>query len=592
MPYRSFEEFFAYESLMNLSLPKGHQDEILYVSNASGQMNLWRRTLRSRCPERLTFYEEWAVWFGITTPYGILLLLDYQGREKHQIALLHPGRWPENLTQNPEAFHRFGRKTLTPDGRYVVFFSDREHPVTPDLFVLDLETREIRRLAHVGRQLQPGPVSPDGQWVLAFSAHDMETTDVLLVHLATGETDLLIPAETGVSMMPTDWHPSGRGFYVLTNRDHEFHWLGFFDLETRTLTPVVRKNHDVEWAQYHQGALYWVENHGGTDVLYRRREGSQRSHRFRLPLGQFLSLDLQGNTLYLLINGARFPSNLFRLNLRTGRYRKVAGGFYTDLSEKDLVEPESITYRSFDGLEIQAWVYRPRGVSGPVPVVVSVHGGPNFQERPWYVPLYQYLLHHGVAVFAPNYRGSTGFGKTFMRQVWRDWGGKELRDVEEGVKWLRQQPWVNPQRIGIFGGSYGGFLTLSALTRLPEYFCCGVDIVGPSNLVTFARSVPEHWKPYMAQLLGDPEKDRDFLLERSPITYVHQLRAPLLVIQGANDPRVVKAESDQMVEALRQRGVPVEYVVFEDEGHGFTKRVNQVRAYRLTAEFLLRHLKA
>ncbi len=589
---RAFEEFFAYELLRNLWVPPRRPDEVLYVSNNSGQLNLWRRRLRSRCPERLTFYEEWAVWFGLETPYGILLLMDFQGRERHQMALLQPGRWPERLTRNLDHFYRFDSQTITPDGRFVVLFSDQQDPRFPGLFLYDLERRELRSLLHQeGRQLMPQVVSPDGQWLLAIAVLDLETTEVLLVHLATGESEVLLPARKEVTQVPVDWHPSGRGFYVLTDQDHEFTWLGYYDLEQRTLTPVAQPEHDVEWMRYHNGTLYWVENHDGRHVLLARREGAARTRRFRLPAGNFSSLRLVGDFLYLVLEGARFPSNLLKLHLRSGRYRKVAGGFYTDLSEDELVEPESVRYRSFDGLPIQAWLYRPKEVQGRVPVVLSIHGGPNWQERPLYSGFYQYLLQHGVAVFAPNYRGSTGFGKTFKRLIYRDWGGAELRDLEKGVRWLLQQPWVDPQRIAVFGGSFGGFATLSCLTRLPQYFCCGVDIMGPSNLVTFAGSVPEHWKPFMAQIVGDPEKDRDLLLERSPITYVENLRVPLLVIQGANDPRVVKAESDQMVEALRRRGVPVEYVVFEDEGHGFTKRANQVRAFRLSAEFLLKHLK-
>ncbi len=590
---RVFEEFFAYEMLRNLWVPKGKPDEVLYVSNNSGQLNLWQRSIRRGCPHRLTFYEEWAVWFGMDTPYGLLLLLDFQGKERHQVALLQPGRWPEQLTHNLEHFYRFDSQTITPDGRFVALFSDQEDPRFPGILLLDLERREIRSLFHQpGRQVMPQVISPDGEWLLAIAALDMETTEVLLVHLATGEVEVLLPAQQGVSQIPVDWHPSGRGFYLVTDQDHEFDWLGYYDLESRTLTPVVRTNHDVEWARRYREVLYWVENRGGQHVLQARREGARRSRQFRLPAGNFGSLRFAGNALYLVLEGARYPSNLLRVDLKTGRYRKVAGGFYTDLSEEDLVEPESVQYASFDGLQIQAWLYRPQNAEGRVPVVLSIHGGPNWQERPLYSGFYQYLLQHGVAIFAPNYRGSTGFGKSFKRRIYRDWGGGDLRDLEEGVRWLLQQPWVDPRRIAVFGGSYGGFATLSSLTRLPRYFCCGVDIMGPSNLVTFARSVPEHWKPYMAQLLGDPEKDREFLLERSPITYVENLRVPLLVIQGANDPRVVKRESDQMVEALRKRGVPVEYVVFEDEGHGFTKRANQVRAFRLSAEFLLKHLKA
>jgi dipeptidyl aminopeptidase/acylaminoacyl peptidase len=225
-----------------------------------------------------------------------------------------------------------------------------------------------------------------------------------------------------------------------------------------------------------------------------------------------------------------------------------------------------------------------------VAAVLSVHGGPESQSRPLYWPLYQYLLSRGIAVLDPNIRGSTGYGKTYQRLIRRDWGGAELEDLRSARDWLSRQGWVDDDRVGVFGGSFGGFAVLSCVTRLPDRWAAAVDIFGPSNLVTFARAVPPTWKRLMAKWVGDPDDDRDLLLERSPITYVDAVRTPLLVIQGATDPRVVKGESDQMVDRLRELGRDVEYVVFEDEGHGFTRRRNEVKALGLAAEFLERKL--
>jgi dipeptidyl aminopeptidase/acylaminoacyl peptidase len=188
-------------------------------------------------------------------------------------------------------------------------------------------------------------------------------------------------------------------------------------------------------------------------------------------------------------------------------------------------------------------------------------------------------------VLAPNIRGSTGYGKTYQKLIHRDWGGAELKDIEAAARYLQSLDWVDAKRMGVFGGSFGGFATLSAVSRLPDYWAAAVDLVGPSNLVTFVKSVPPYWRRWMDEWVGNPEKDYDLLMERSPITYVDQIKAPLFIIQGAKDPRVVKAESDQIVERLRARGVDVRYDVYEDEGHGFTKRQNELRAWRAAAEF-------
>jgi len=246
------------------------------------------------------------------------------------------------------------------------------------------------------------------------------------------------------------------------------------------------------------------------------------------------------------------------------------------------VEPRLVRYPSHDGREIPAWLYRPHG-EGVRGVVISIHGGPEAQERPFYnyAGLYQYLLSQGIAVLAPNVRGSTGYGKTYQSLILRDFGGADLGDFEHAAKYLRALDW---------GASYGGFATLSCLSRLPDLWAVGVSMVGPSNLLTLARSVPETWRSEMVDWVGDPDTEADFLLERSPITYADAITAPLFVIQGANDPRVVKAESDQIVEALRKRGLDVRYDVYDDEGHGFTNRANEVKAIGDTAEFLLAHL--
>ena len=259
------------------------------------------------------------------------------------------------------------------------------------------------------------------------------------------------------------------------------------------------------------------------------------------------------------------------------------------LRPRQLVEPELISYPSFDGRDIPAWLYRPKR-RGRTPVVVSIHGGPESQERPVYQPLYQYLVSRGIAVLATNIRGSSGYGKTYQKLIHHDWGGGDVRDWDHAVKWLHEQDWVNLERIAVWGGSYGGFAVLSCVTRLPDYWRCAVDIFGPSNLVTFVRAVPPTWKRFMDQWVGNPDTEAAFLTERSPITYVEQVKAPLLVIQGAKDPRVVKPESDQMVERLRTLGRDVEYEVFEDEGHGFTRRSNELRAFRLSADWLEKYL--
>jgi dipeptidyl aminopeptidase/acylaminoacyl peptidase len=200
------------------------------------------------------------------------------------------------------------------------------------------------------------------------------------------------------------------------------------------------------------------------------------------------------------------------------------------------------------------------------------------------------LLERGVAIVVPNIHGSTGYGKAWQSRIHRDWGGIDLADLRSVAEWMRAQSDFDPERLGVFGGSYGGFATLTCATRLPEYWCCAVDMFGPSNLVTMLENDPPNWRRWNKLWIGDLEKDRERLIERSPITYVENVRCPVLVIQGDNDPRVPREESDQMVERLRALGRPVDYITFEGEGHGFARRENQLLVHERTVEFLERHL--
>ncbi|WP_240489842.1 alpha/beta hydrolase family protein [Actinomadura atramentaria] len=303
-----------------------------------------------------------------------------------------------------------------------------------------------------------------------------------------------------------------------------------------------------------------------------------------------LALAPEGDRAVVLIDTAARPAEIAVVDAATGlRYltdtRPVA------LRQVEPVEPEVVVYPSADGRQVHALLYRPDG-DGPHPVVLSIHGGPEAQERPRYMRagLYQYLLDRGIAVLAPNIAGSTGYGAAYQRLVYRDWGGADLLDLDHTVRYVQGVAHLDADRIAVMGASYGGFAALSCLARLPYRFAAGVSICGPTNLVTLAQNPPPTWKSFISIVLGDPEADAALLGERSPVTYADQITAPLFVLQGARDPRVPQAESDQLVERLRSRGVDVRYDVFPDEGHGFSNKANELHAYGEIGEFMARHL--
>ena len=283
---------------------------------------------------------------------------------------------------------------------------------------------------------------------------------------------------------------------------------------------------------------------------------------------------------------------------RLKRYTRLSSERVLGIGEEYLSHGEDASYRSFDGLRISARLYMPSKLLGfetPYPLVLYVHGGPQGQERPdftWFsMPLIQYLTLNGVAVFVPNVRGSSGYGLEFMKMVDHDWGGKDALDHVEGLKVLEKDPRIDSSRRGVIGRSYGGYMTLTLVSKFPDLWKAGVDMFGPYNLITFINRLPPSWRTHFYLSVGHPDKDKDFLHERSPSTYMDNVTCAMLMIQGRNDPRVVERETSDVVERLRSRGVPVEYLVFEDEGHDVIKFANRVTCYNKITNFFMEHLK-
>jgi dipeptidyl aminopeptidase/acylaminoacyl peptidase len=579
---------------------------VLFASNLSGQFNLWRVSIEGGWPDQLTaFADETVRGLSISPADGtIVLCADHDGDEFHQIYVIDTERgWPEQLTDEPEVQHFVGNDAWSPDGTRFAYAANARKPTDMETWIRDVDSGETRAVFGEEKFSFPGAWSPDGTKLLAIDFRNNSDASIFLVEADGSGARELTPHDDDAVFFPGPWAADGSGFYFVTDNESEFRGLAFYDLATDRYDWVEEPTHDIEDLKLSANGrvLAWLVNVDGYDRLrLRDLETGADLPDPDLPAGARphltgaeppLALSPDGSCAALVISSPRRPQDVWVVETDTGRSRAVTESRIGGLREDDLVDAELVTYPSFDGRDIPAWLYRPE-VDGKAPVVLSIHGGPEAQERPQYQPLYQYLLSRGIGVLATNIRGSTGYGKSYQRLVQRDWGGGDMQDWEHAVKWLHEQDWVDADRIGVYGGSYGGFAVLTCVTRLPDYWAAAVDIFGPANLVTFAKAVPPTWKRFIARFVGDPETEADFLMERSPITYVENVKTPLLVIQGATDPRVVKGESDQMVENLRSLGRQVEYVVFDDEGHGFTKRPNELKAYRLAAEWLERNLKS
>ncbi|MBB5803739.1 dipeptidyl aminopeptidase/acylaminoacyl peptidase [Saccharothrix ecbatanensis] len=594
--YREFAPSRRFRSNVALSPDGGF---VAYAANPDGPHNLYVTPVSGGQARRITDYTEHSVRQVAWSPDGrsLLYTADFHGDEQFQLYLVDAaGGVPRRLT-DAACQHVLGStiyefrdiSPFTPDGRSVVYAGNDRDAAVQDVLVQDLETGVVRRVESVpATRLHAVSVSPDGRWLLTSGMHSIADTDLGLVDLHDPDAPLRVVTAHEDKRLHVAGPWTDSGFLLLHNTGREFLALGSYSPATGVVTESTPP-WDVEQVVASGAVRAWTVNEDGLSRLFVTRDGEPVALP-ELPSGVIASLAAAGDVLTFLFTTGSRPTEVVALDLATNELRHLT----SSAPSVACVEPQLVRYPTHDGREVPAWLYRPDG-DGVRGVVLSIHGGPEAQERPQYnyTGLYQYLVSQGIAVLAvlaPNVRGSTGYGKTYQRLILHDYGGDELGDFEHAVKYLHGLGWVDPARIGVWGGSYGGFAALSCLSRLPSLWAAGVSVVGPSNLLTMVRSVPETWRASKAESVGDPDTEADFLLARSPITYADAITAPLFVVQGANDPRVVKAESDQIVAALRGRGVDVRYDVYEDEGHGFANRANELQVMSDVAGFLVAHL--
>lgn len=380
--------------------------------------------------------------------------------------------------------------------------------------------------------------------------------------------------------------------YFITNYDSEYNYLAQFDLKAKKFSPVLtvanESNQVIKHDKENQ-ALYLVAEKGVEDLLYRYDLASSELEKIETPVDVIEKLHVaKSGNLYLLGRSGTVPLNLFQ-SADGMEWKPLTNNRVLGLSSKDMVEPEVVTYSSFDGLEIESLLFKAKPENDNGYTILWPHGGPQASERKMFRSMFQAFLNRGYTIFAPNFRGSTGYGSSFVKMVEQDWGEGPRLDNIAAIEWLFENNITSPEKLFLVGGSYGGYMALLLHGRHPEYFKAVIDIFGPSDLFTFVNSVPPHWKPIMERWLGDPERDKERFTKDSPVTYLDGMTKPMLVIQGAKDPRVVKEESDQIVAKLRDKGRDVEYLVLEDEGHGFSKKENEIKVYSLMLNFLEKH---
>jgi dipeptidyl aminopeptidase/acylaminoacyl peptidase len=594
--------FLNVRRVTDLSLaPDGAR--LAFTTATTGQPQLWAAAAPgadggARAPRQLTFlessvtFQEWAP-DGAWIAYGA----DRGGDEREGFYLVSAdGHRERELLPPSEAFRAWGG--WSPDGRRIAYASTERNGTDFDTFVLavaaDGTPGAPRRVLQGTGGLYPVRWRPDGGALVLSQTRGEADNDVYLLDVASGRLDTLFAPKDAASYGGFAWTPDGRGFYVATNQDRDLAGLAFYDVRARRLRWIATPAAEVDDVDLSRDGrwLAWTTNENGYSRLHLRDLTTGRDVAPRgLPDGVYgVRFAPRAPVLGVSVAGPQVAGDAWLLDPRTGTARRATESATGGLDPKRWVAPRAVSFRSHDGETIHGLLYLPGGAAGgpKPPVLVGVHGGPSSQARPTYSAPFQYLLTRGIAVLDLNFRGSTGYGKRFTRLDNGRLRPNAVKDMSAALDWLATTGDVDATRAAVMGGSYGGYMTFAALTQLPDRFRAGVGFVGVSNWVTALQGASPQLKASDRIEYGnvDDPQDRAFFTELSPITHVKNVRAPLMVLHGANDPRDPVTEADQLVTAIRAQGGRVEYLRFPDEGHQIRKLSNRVIAYRRIAGFL------
>lgn len=564
----------------------------------TGEPQLWLVDAEGGWPTQLSFGS--AITFFDWAPDGEHLIVgrDTEGNEREGYYLLSvDGARERQLLPLSDAFLQFGM--FSSDGNRFMYSSTARNGLDFDIYVADTASGESTRVFEGSYGFFANAWQPGGDLVIVTETRGEDADDVHLLDMANGELTPLFQPEIAAQFEDFAWLPDGSGFYMSTNVDREFAGLAFYSLDEQEFAYLQTPDVDIGNVVLSGDGRYvaWTSNEDGYSQLHAiDRESRQSLTTPDLPPGVYaLEISRRASTLGIRVSGPRTPGDVFVWDIDAGRLAKSVGSSLGGLDPDTFVVPESLRYFARDGVELQGLLYLPDDAAYPYapPVVVDVHGGPSGQSRPNFEATTQYLVNMGIAVFDVNVRGSSGFGKSYLRLDNREKRLDSVRDLVDTVAFLADDGRVDTTRVAVMGGSYGGFMVNAVLGSYPGVFDAGVSRVGVSDWVRALQDASPGLKASDRVEYGDIRDQRwqDFYREHSPIVNAAKIDVPLLVQHGANDPRDPVAESDRLVTAIRDAGGTVRYMRFPDEGHSLTKHKNRVAYYRAMASFLDEHLR-
>lgn len=590
-PKPTVEQFFRTYVITNFTV--SHDEErLVFSANLNGKMNLWGMDLPDQYPYLFAHQEESCNFIKFDPENRhVLAGFDKDGDENYHIyAMPYEGGLPQPLITG-ESSEKYFMSELSEDGKRVYYVTSEGNPSFLNTRVRHLETGKDE-LINEGEISPTQLVGISPQEDAFIYLRSFANTYVIGFVKAGDEVHYLTPDHEKVHVTFDPVFVDDTTIYFLTDYESEYNYVAKYDLDTREFAKVIEiDNESIQTLKWHkeQETFYLVTEKGVSDELYRYTLANQTLEKLQTDVDVIEKVHVaKSGNLYLLGRSATLPHNIFQSE-DGSVWKQLTNNGVLGLSRDDMVEPDIVTYKTFDDMEIEALLFKAKPENDNGHTIFWPHGGPQASERKMFRSMFQSFLNRGYTIFAPNFRGSTGYGSSFVKMVEQDWGEGPRLDCIAGIEWLFENGITDRDKLFLVGGSYGGYMALLLHGRHPEYFKAVVDIFGPSDLFTFVNSVPAHWKPIMERWLGDPERDKERFIKDSPVTYLDGMTKPMLVIQGAKDPRVVKEESDQIVAKLKEKGRNVEYLVLEDEGHGFSKKENEIKVYNLMLDFLEKH---
>ncbi|MGO8796592.1 MAG: alpha/beta fold hydrolase [Candidatus Sulfotelmatobacter sp.] len=578
---------------------------IAFISNLSGRNNLWLVPAEGGWPVQLTVSDQRQTaptW----SPDGkwIAYQSDYDGDEIWDIFLVSPKTGKVvNLTGTSEIAET--DPTWSPDGRYLAYLVKPKTSAASEIDIYDTLMREVKHLTSDTPQDErnTNPIwSKDGKYIV-YSQEQAKGTDsnIFIAGVKTAKSTLLTPHQGEQLYFANDISPDGKHVLLTSNALNGNENVGLLEISAKNISWITKDKWEIRGGEFSPDGKHitFSANVDGNEDIYLHDLATGKSRKLPIapgvnePAGGHSAFTNDGSRLLYYHNGPTEPGDLWIYTMATGKSHQVTHSLVAGVRPEDMVEPYLVHYPSRDGKwTISAFLYVPFNMArnGQNAAIVYIHGGPASQSMNSFNRFAQFAANQGYMVLAPNYRGSTGYGKDFQQANLFDMGGGDLQDVLAGVDWIKQTGHLDPKKIAVMGGSYGGYLSMMAVTKAPDLWAAGVPIVPFVNWFTEIENEDPVLQQSDLATMGDVVKNKALYEDRSPIYFIDQIKAPLLLLAGGHDPRCPKSETQQVVDAIKKRGGTVDYKIYENEGHGFARVENQIDAYRRVADFLLAHV--